>query len=129
MEEERTSGFWVGWIVFAALMMWIVGAFQIIAGITALTDPESLVVTDERLLAFDATAWGWIHIVLGTIVIFAGIGVRAGAVWGRAVGITLAGLSALSSLAYAPAHDASIVILPIDILVIYALAVHARGRT
>jgi hypothetical protein len=128
MEDNRSSGFWTGWIVFASVMMWLTGAFQIIAGITALTDPEELVITDERLLAFDPTVWGWIHIVLGTVVIFAGIAVRAGAVWGRAVGITLAGLSALSNLAYAPSQTgAPILIVAIDILVIYALARHAHG--
>jgi hypothetical protein len=129
MEEKPISGFWVGWIIFAAVMMWLVGAFQIIGGITALTDPEGLVVTNERLLAFDLRVWGWIHIVMGTIVIFAGIGVRAGAAWARAVGITLAGISALSNLVYAPAQTgAPVLIVTIDILVIYALARHARGR-
>jgi hypothetical protein len=130
MEDNRTAGFWVGWVIFASVMMWLVGAFQIIAGITALTDPQGLVVTDERLLAFDLTVWGWIHIVLGTVVIFAGIGVRGGAVWARTVGIALAGLSALSNLAYAPAQTgAPVLIVAIDILIIYALARHARGRT
>jgi hypothetical protein len=128
--EEPRSGFWVGWVIFAAFLMWIAGAFQIIAGITALSDPESLAATADRLPAFGFTVWGWVHIVMGTVVIFAGIGVRAGATWARAIGIVLAALSAISNLTYAPAQpEASILLAAMDVLVIYALAVHAREPT
>jgi hypothetical protein len=124
--DEPRSGFWVGWIIFATFLMWIVGAFQIIAGLTALLDPESLAASSDRLPAFGYPVWGWIHIVLGTVVIFAGIGVRAGARWARAIGIILAGLSAIGTLVYAPAQpEASILVVAIDVLVIYALAVQA----
>jgi hypothetical protein len=130
MTEEPRSGFWVGWVIFVSVLMWIVGAGSVIAGITALGDPESLAASADRLPAFGFTVWGWIHIVLGTVVIFAGIGVRAGARWARAVGITLAGLSAISTMTYSPAQpEPSLLIVVIDVLVIYGLAVHARERT
>jgi hypothetical protein len=130
MTEEPRSGFWVGWVIFVSFLMWIVGAAAVIAGLTALGNPGSLAASADRLPAFGFTVWGWIHIVLGTVVIFAGIGVRAGARWGRAVGIILAGLSAISTMTYSSAQpEPSLLIVAMDILVIYGLAVHAGERT
>jgi hypothetical protein len=128
--EEPRSGFWVGWVIFTAVLMWLVGMFQIIAGLTALFDPESLAVTNDRLPVVGFPVWGWIHIVIGTIVIFAGIGVRAGRRWARAIGIVLAALSAIGALAYSPAQTgASLLVVVVDILVIYGLSVHATEPT
>ena len=43
------------------------------------------VVTDDYVYAFDDTTWGWIHLVLGIVVLLAGIGLFQGATWARVV--------------------------------------------
>ena len=45
----------------------------------------TFVLTQEYILEFDTTSWGWIHLIGGVIVLFAGFGVFSGAVWGRTV--------------------------------------------
>ena len=80
---ERTSGWAVGFVVFAAVMMMIVGSFQVIAGIAAIFENEFFVVGPNYVYDVDVTAWGWIHLLLGVVMFFAGMGVMAGAAWAR----------------------------------------------
>ena len=119
---------WVGWVVFGAMMMIMVGAFQIVVGLTALFNSGYYVVGEENLLlSVDFTAWGWTHIALGAIAVAAAFGVLAGQMWGRVVGIAMALVSALVNLAFIAAYPLwSIMVITLDVLVIYALAAHGR---
>jgi hypothetical protein len=116
--------------VFAGVMMIMAGAFQALSGLVALFENEFYVATRNYLLQFDATSWGWIHLLLGLLVLFAGFAVLAGQTWGRVVGITLAVLSALANFAFLPYYPFwAMTIIALDIFVIWALAVHGRETT
>jgi hypothetical protein len=95
--EATTSGWATGLMVFAGMMMIMAGAFQALSGIVTLFQNEFYVATRNYLLQLDANSWGWIHLLLGLLVLFAGLGLLAGQTWGRAVGITLAVLGALAT--------------------------------
>ncbi len=124
---ERTSGLTVGFVVFAAVMMMIVGCFQVIAGIAAIFEDEFFVVGPNYIYDLDVTAWGWIHLILGVVLVLAGIGVLAGATWARVVGITLASLSAVANFFFIPYYPLwSILVIALDVAVIWALAVYGR---
>ena len=65
---------WVGWIVFAGFFMIINGIFGGLQGLSALLrDQTYFVVGENGLLTFNYTAWGWIHLILGIVLIFVGI--------------------------------------------------------
>jgi hypothetical protein len=101
------------------------GGFQAFAGAVAIFEDEFYVVTPNYLLELDATTWGWIHLLLGLVVLFAGIAVMSGQTWGRVVGITLAVLSAFANFAFIPYYPFwSITIITLNIFVIWALSVH-----
>jgi hypothetical protein len=119
---------WTGWVVFAAFMMIMVGCFQAIEGLVALFDDGWYHVTQNGLLVeADYTVWGWTHLLLGALLIVAGVGVLAGNTLARLVAIALAGLSALVNLAFIEAYPIwAVIIIAIDVLVIYALVVHGR---
>jgi hypothetical protein len=121
---ERTL--WTGWAIFAGIVLFLVGVFQASAGLVALFNDDAFLVTTDRLaVTFDYTAWGWIHLVLGSIVAIAGIAIFRGEVWGRAVGVVVAGLSAFAHLLFIPAFPLwSLIVIAMDVLVIYALCVH-----
>ncbi|RZU19123.1 hypothetical protein EV645_1331 [Kribbella rubisoli] len=124
---EPPSGVATGFIVFAGVMMIMSGAFQAIAGVVALFENEFYVATRNYLLQFDATSWGWIHLLLGLLVLFAGIAVLSGQTWGRIVGIILAVVSALTSFAFIPYYPFwALAIIALDVFVIWALAAHGR---
>jgi hypothetical protein len=65
------------------------------------------VATRNYLLEFDATRWGWIHLAVGLLVLFAGFAMLSGQTWGRVIGITLAVLSALANFAFVPYYPLS----------------------
>jgi hypothetical protein len=125
---EATSGWAVGFILFAAIMMIMIGVFQAIAGLVAIFENEFYVATRNYLFQFDATTWGWIHLIAGVIIVFAGWGLLSGRTWARVVGIILAVLSAIANFAFLPYYPFwALIIITLDVLVIWALAAHGRA--
>jgi hypothetical protein len=77
------------------------------------------------LFQFDATSWGWIHLLLGLVVAFAGYGPLSGRTWARAAAIALAVLSAIANFLFIPYYPFwSLLIITLDIFVIWAIAAH-----
>ena len=124
--EEATG--WVGWIWFAGVMMILLGTFQGIEGLVALLNRGFYAVGPEGLVVnVDYNAWGWLHLVIGLVLVATGLGIMTGQTWARVVGIFLAALSAVVNLAFMAAYPFwSIIVIFVDIVVIYALAVHGR---
>jgi hypothetical protein len=121
------GGWAVGFTMFAAVMMITVGAWQALQGLIAIFENEFYVQTRNYLFEADATSWGWIHLVLGVIVAFAGFGLLSGRTWARVVGITLAALSATANFLFIPYYPFwSILIVAVNIFVIWALTAHGR---
>jgi hypothetical protein len=127
-DPARQPTAWTGWVVFAGVMMVLLGCFQAIEGLVAVFDDGFYQVTQGGLVVdVDYTAWGWTHLLLGAVIIICGVGVLNGNVAARAVGVLLAALSALANLAFIAAYPIwSVLIIAIDVLVIYALIVHGR---
>ena len=123
-----TESSWaIGAIIFAAVMMMMSGVFQVMAGLVALFENEFYVTTPNYLFQFDATAWGWIHLLVGAVVVLAGFGVMRGNLAARILGITLAALSAVTNFMFIPYYPIwSFSVIAIDIFVIWALAAHGR---
>ena len=129
MAHERSSGA-VGWTMFAAIMLILIGAFHAIAGLAGIIENEFYAVTPNYVLEFDATVWGWIHLIGGVVVLLAGFGLFSGAVWARTVGVIVAAVSALVSFAWIPLYPIwSIIVIAIDVVVIWALTAHGRDIT
>jgi hypothetical protein len=122
---EETSGTAVGFILFAAIMMIMVGVFQAIQGLIGIFENEFYVTTRNYLFKFDATTWGWTHLILGLLVAFAGWGLFSGRTWARTVAIILAVLSALANFLFIPYYPLwSLLLITMDIFVIWAVAAH-----
>jgi hypothetical protein len=123
-EKNATSG-WLGWVYFAGAMMAVLGIFEIIEALTALYKHAYYVVAPNSIVTFSFTTWGWIHLIIGIVVLLAGFAVLAGQMWGRVIGVLIAIISAVVNLVFLPAYPIwSILVILIDILVIYALVVH-----
>ena len=127
---EPTGGsHWAsGLSLFASIIMILAGGFQAFAGLVALFENEFYVATPRYLLQLDATSWGWIHLLIGLVVLAAGFAVMSGKTWGRVVGIALTVLSALANFAFIPYYPFwSLLIITLDIFVIWALATYRRA--
>ena len=124
---EQRSG-WIGWIFFGAVMLMLLGGFQIIQALVALFDDGFYLVGQNGLVIdVDYNTWGWIHLVIGIVALLSGIGLLAGNMAARVVGVGVAFLSALVNLAFISAYPVwSTIIILLDVIVIYAIIVHGR---
>jgi hypothetical protein len=118
---------WGNWGVFAGVVVLVAGLAHLLIGIVALFDAgfEAEAETDPAL-AIGYTAWGWIHVVGGAVLIAAGSGLFRGRPWARVVAIVFAVLNAISAMTFLPAAPAwGVVLIALDVLIVYALTVHA----
>jgi hypothetical protein len=119
---------WVGWILFAGVMMIMAGSLHVIAGLVALFKDEYFLVGKNGLtVSVDYTAWGWVHLIAGAIIGLAGFAVMVGQMWARVLAVVLAVASAIVNIGFLAAYPVwSAIIIALDVLVIYALTVHGR---
>jgi len=116
-----------GLTIFAAAMMMIIGFWQALAGIAAIGQDKVYAATPEYIYAFDVTGWGWIHLLLGILIVCAGVAVFMGSTWARMVAIVLASLSMIANFAFIPHYPVwSLTIIALDAAVIWALATYHR---
>jgi hypothetical protein len=116
-----------GLTIFAAAMMMIIGFWQALAGIAAVAQDKVYAATPEYIYAFDVTGWGWIHLLLGILIVCAGVAVFMGSTWARMVAIVLASLSMIANFAFIPHYPIwSLTIIALDAAVIWALATYRR---
>ena len=109
------------------MMMFLAGVFQAFTGLVAILNDEFYVATDEYLLKFDQTTWGWVHLILGLVVAAAGVGLMSGRTWGRAVAIVLALISAIVTFGFIPYYPLwALIIIALDVAVIWAVAAYGR---
>ena len=126
MGNERND--WAaGWTAFASIMMMLGGSWWIIAGIVALANDTFYVAGPDYILQLDATTWGWIHLLLGTVILLASFALFVGAVWARTVGVVVAIVWALIAFVWLPWYPVwAILFIAISVFVIWALTVHGR---
>ena len=132
MATERQPSYWAaGWATFAGIVMIMLGVFHAIAGPDARRGPGRVRrLSGDYVFKLTSDTWGWIHLVWGIIVLFAGFGIFRGAVWARTIGVIIALVSAIANFAYLPYVPVwSIVMISISIAVIWALTVHGRDVT
>jgi hypothetical protein len=116
------SGWAVGGVVFAATMLLIIGVFHAIAGLVAIIDDDFYVVGREYTFKLDTTAFGWIHLLMGLLLVGAGWALFARRAWAGVAAIVLAGLSAIANFFFIPYYPFwSIVVIALDVWVIWSL--------
>jgi hypothetical protein len=111
-----------GWVMFAAVMMMILGFLNFFYGLAAILNDEVVVVGGQGAIIADLTAWGWVTLILSLILMATSYGLFMGAEWARWTGVFLVGLNAIEQVWIFPAAPlwAFIVIL-LDVIIIYHL--------
>lgn len=124
MSGARSDAGGAGWLAFGGWVLTLAGAFNVIAGLTALFRPDYFVVGGGELLVFNFDAWGYIWLAFGILQVLAGAGCLAGQRWARMTGIGLAGLSAIAHLSFLAAFPLwELASIALAVLVMYALVV------
>ena len=124
-ETGRTG--WTGWIAFAGVMMIISGGLNAFYGLVGIVNDEWVVWTNRASLYLDISQWGWVHLIVGLVMLLAGIGVFSGNFLARTVGVIVAALSLIANFFFIPAYPLwALIVITIDVLVIWALTAHGK---
>src|SRR6187551_3569763 len=86
----------------AAALLVVVGVLSVLEGISAVAKDDVLVAGINYVYKFDTTTWGWIHIVIGALLLAAGFGLFTGATWARIVTVIAASLSIVANFLWIP---------------------------
>ncbi len=116
-----------GWLVFAGIMLILVGLFDVVNGIRAIGAQDT---------AFDAIfwdnnieAWGWFYLIVGIAFVAAGIAIFGRAKWAMLVGIAAAIIGAVTNMFWVfvyPIH--SLITILVCLLVLYGLTMNYGSR-
>jgi hypothetical protein len=122
IRRPEPSGWALGGVVFAASVLTMVGCFQLIAGLVAIFDDEFYVVARNYTFDLDTTAWGWIHLLLGILLVVTGFGLFSRQTWAGVTSIFLAMLTAVENFFFIPYYPFwSILVIALSVWVIWAL--------
>ena len=128
--DPQPSGWAIGGITFAATMLVVIGIFQIIAGLAAIFDDDFYVVTQNYAFDLDVSAWGWIHLIVGILLVVTGYFLFARATWAAGVALGLAVLSAVANFFFIPYYPFwAILVIALAVWVIWALTRPGMTRT
>lgn len=92
----------LGGTVFAAWMMIVAGAWQVLVGIAAIAKGDFFVAGENYAYDLDITGWGWIHLIIGAVAVAIGLSLFTGTNWARALGVAIAIASLISNFMWLP---------------------------
>lgn len=116
---------WVGWVGFAGFMMILSGIFQAIAGMVAIFREAFFVVNSQQVLIVDVRTWGWVNLLVGLIVVLAGLSLFGGSTWSRVMAVIFAMGAAIVNMVSLPLYPVwSLICITLSVLVMYAVIAH-----
>lgn len=116
------SGWAVGGVAFAATVLIMIGFFQIIAGLVAIFDDDFFLTTRNYTFDLDTTAWGWIHLLLGILLLIVGWSLFSRRTWAGVTAIMLAALTAIENFFFIPYYPFwSLLVIALAVWVIWSL--------
>jgi hypothetical protein len=122
MASRRATGEPTGWVIFGAVMMFLIGSLDFFYGLAAVVNDEVVVVGGHGAIIADLTAWGWVTMILGVVLVLVSFGLFIGSGAARLAAILLLTVNAVEQVWIFPAAPlwAFIVIL-LSVIVIYNL--------
>ena len=116
------EGLWM--IVFAAVLLGVVGIFNLIDGIAAIASSHIFIANAHYVIG-DLRAWGWVALILGALQVLAALGVLAGNQAARWFAVAVIGLNAIGQMFFLPGYPFwSLMIIAVDVVALWGLCAH-----
>ena len=113
-----------GLVLFASVVLLVLGAFNLMYGIAAIAKSH-VFVADAHYVFGNLRSWGWITLIIGILQLLAGLGVLSGNQWARWFGVVVVGLNAIDQMFFIPAYPFwSLTIIAVDMIALYGLCVY-----
>jgi hypothetical protein len=117
-----------GPIIFAPVLLPVIGAANLAGGITAITGSHILI-TSARYMSGGLRAWGWAMTILGAAQLLAAAGVWVGNRLARWSAVATVGLTAIGQMFFIPAYPIwSLVIIAADAVALWGLYAHGNRQ-
>ncbi len=109
-------------MIFGAVMMFLIGSLNFFYGLAAVVNDQVVVVGGHGAIIADLTAWGWVTMILGILLVLVSFGLFIGSGAARLAAVFLLTVNAIEQVWIFPAAPlwAFIVIL-LSVIVIYNL--------
>ena len=121
-DTGRGEGY--GMVVFAAVLLGMLGLFNLIDGIAAVAR-SSVFIGNARFVFGDLRTWGWVALILGAAQALAAIGVLAGNQLARWFGVAVIGLNAINQMLFLPGYPFwSLMIIAVDVVALWGLCAY-----
>lgn len=113
-----------GWTVFTGALLLIIGSLDALWGLAAILNDDVVLVGGHGVLVADVTLWGWVHLILGSIVAGTGLMLFAGSPTARMLAIFFVSVNAISQIVWFPLAPLwAFLIILLDVVIIYQLAI------
>ena len=121
-QTDARAGAAEGWAMFAGIIMVIAGASDIIFGLTAIFKDEALTRVGGHTIVWDLTAWGWITLLIGVLMVAAAFGLFSGQSWAMWTTVAFATLAAIGQISWITVYPIwSLIVISLCVIVIYQL--------
>ena len=113
-----------GLVLFAGVLLLVVGFWNMIYGIAAIANSHVFVANAHYVFG-DLRAWGWVTLILAVLQLLAGVGVMVGNQLARWFAVVVVGLNAINQMFFIPAYPFwSLMIIAADIVALYGLCAY-----
>ena len=121
---RRAEGRGLGLIVFASILLFVDGFFNMIYGIAAIHQSHVFIANAHYVFG-NLRAWGWITLIIAILQLGAGAGVMAGSQPARWFAVVVVGLSAIDMMFFVPAYPFwALTIIAVDVIALYGLCAY-----
>ena len=121
---RHAEGRGYGLVIFSALLLAIIGFFNLLDGIAAIANSH-IFIADAHYVVGDLRAWGWVMTIFGAVQLLAAIGVWAGNQLARWFAVAVVALNALGQMFFIPAYPFwSLLIIAVDIVALWGLCAY-----
>ena len=111
-----------GWAAFAGVMMFIVGSLDALWGLGGILNDDVVVVGGHGAIVADITTWGWVHLILGSLIALTGLGLLTGNSAARWAGVSFVSVNAISQIVWFPAAPLwAFLLILLDVIIIFQL--------
>jgi hypothetical protein len=117
-----------GLIVFASVLLLVLGCLNLIDGIAAVASSHVFIANVHYVFG-DLRTWGWITLILGALQLLAAAGVLAGNQLARWFAVAVVGLNAIDQMFFIPAYPFwSLTIIAVDVVALWGLCAYGSRQ-
>jgi hypothetical protein len=111
-----------GWAAFAGVIMFLVGSLSALWGLGGILNDDVVIVGGQGALVADITTWGWVHLILGSLVALTGVGLLTGRTSARWFAIFIVSINAIAQIVWFPAAPLwAFLMIMLDVTILYQL--------